>query len=58
MEQFLLDFMKTLYSLAPSWNIQARLNPLHPHGVYVCAHFSRETASEAPAVVDALVGTC
>ncbi|PBC24864.1 MULTISPECIES: hypothetical protein [unclassified Mesorhizobium] len=55
-EQFLLDFMKTLYLLAPSWNIQARLSPSHPHGVYVCAHFSRETTtSEAPAVVDALV---
>ncbi|WP_192360265.1 DUF317 domain-containing protein [Mesorhizobium mediterraneum] len=55
-EQFLLDFMKRLYSLSPSWTIQARLSPSHPHGVYVCAHFSRETpASEAPAVVDALV---
>jgi len=55
-EQFLLDFMQSLYSLSASWNIQARLNPSHPHGVYVCAHFSQETpVSEAPAVVDALV---
>lgn len=55
-EQFLLDFMKTLYSLSPSWTIQARLNPSHPHGVYVCAHFSSETpAPQAPAVVDALI---
>ena len=55
-EQFLVDFMKTLYSLSSSWIIQARLDPSHPHGVYVSARFQRETpASEAPAVVDALV---
>ncbi|MBZ9794700.1 hypothetical protein [Mesorhizobium sp. ES1-4] len=53
--QFLLDFMQTLYSLSPSWTIQARLDPAHPKGVYVNARFARETAPEAPAVVDAMV---
>ena len=54
-DRFLIDFMKTLYSLSPYWTIQARLVPSHPHGVYVNARFSRETAPEAPAVVDAMV---
>jgi hypothetical protein len=55
-DQLLLDFMKALYSLSSFWAIQARLNPLHPQGVYVSARFQRENpGSEAPAVVDALV---
>jgi len=54
-DRFLVDFMKTLYSLSPYWTIQARLDPSHPHGVYVNARFERETAPEAPAVVDAMV---
>jgi hypothetical protein len=55
-EQVLLHFMKRLYALSPSWTIQARLDPSHPHGVYVNARFQRETpTSDAPAVVDALV---
>ncbi|MEZ2332979.1 hypothetical protein AB6802_24925 [Mesorhizobium sp. RCC_202] len=53
---FFLDFMKTLYRLAPVWRIQARLDPSHPHGVYVMARFQQEKpASAAPAIVDALV---
>jgi hypothetical protein len=55
-DQFLLDFMKTLYRLAPRWSIQARLDPSHPLGVYVVARFSQEAPGrEAPAIVDAMV---
>jgi len=55
-DQILVDFMKTLYSLSSYWTIQARLDPSHPRGVYVCASFKSETApSETPAVVDAMV---
>jgi hypothetical protein len=55
-DRFLLDFMKTLYRLAPFWRIQARLDPSHPHGVYVMAQFhQKKPSSIAPAVVDALV---
>ncbi|WP_179297922.1 hypothetical protein [Mesorhizobium carmichaelinearum] len=54
-DRFLVDFMKSLYSLSPYWTIQARLDPSHPHGVYVNARFERETAPEASAVVDAMV---
>jgi hypothetical protein len=55
-DRFFLDFMKTLYRLAPFWGIQARLDPSHPHGVYVMARFHQEKpGSVAPAVVDALV---
>lgn len=55
-EQILIDFTKTLYSLSSYWTIQARLNQSHPHGVYVCASFKRESSpSDAPAVIDALV---
>lgn len=55
-DRFLVDFMKTLYSLSPYWTIQARLDPAHPHGVYVNARFQREApTSKAPAVVDAMV---
>jgi hypothetical protein len=46
-DRFLVDFMKTLYLLSPYWTIQARLDPSHPHGVYVNARFERETAPEA-----------
>lgn len=55
-DQMFVDFTKTLYSLSPYWTIQARLDHTHPHGVYVCASFKRESSqSEAPAIVDALV---
>ncbi|MBZ9858453.1 MULTISPECIES: hypothetical protein [unclassified Mesorhizobium] len=55
-DQILVDFMKTLYSLSSYWTIQARLDPSHPRGVYVCASFRSEPPpSETPAVVDAQV---
>ncbi|MBN9255219.1 MULTISPECIES: hypothetical protein [unclassified Mesorhizobium] len=55
-DRFLLDFMKTLYRLAPFWRIQARLDPSHPHGAYVMARFSQDApGSEPPAVVDVQV---
>jgi hypothetical protein len=55
-DQFFLDFMKTLYRVAPYWGIQARLDPAHPLGVYVMAQFNqKKPSSRTPAVVDALV---
>ncbi len=56
-DQILIDFMKALYSLSSYWTIQARLDPSHPDGVYVCASCfkSGSSPSEAPAVVDAQV---
>ncbi|RVD63392.1 hypothetical protein [Mesorhizobium sp. M7A.F.Ca.ET.027.03.2.1] len=55
-DRLLLDLMKALYSLSSFWAIQARLDPSHPHGVYLSARFTQEApSSEAPAIVDALV---
>lgn len=52
----LLSLLRQLYALKPYWNITARLNAEHPHGVYVMATYAeKEPSSAAPAVSNVMV---
>lgn len=52
----LLSLLKKLYALRSAWNIVARLDEEHPHGVYVQAtHVGMHPDSAAPAVSNAMV---
>ena len=52
----LLSLLKKLYALRSAWNIVARLDEEHSHGVYVQAtHVGMHPDSAAPAVSNAMV---